>query len=745
MRPPRTSWIFSLLALSTLPVRVLCGDVLSTDGFTLCYDDPTIQITAMSVTFDRTTSLVTYNIQGSSSQAQNVTAKVTVTAYGSDLYSKEFNPCDSGNYVEALCPVKAGAFSAQGQETVPTSYSSEIPTIAFTVPDLEGAATVQLISNSDSSELACVQSTVTNGHSMNIAAATYAAAGIAGGALAVSALGSVMGGMHTGVGATSPSFGEVFGWFQGIATNGMLSVKYPTIYQSFTKNFGFSTGLVSFASMQNSIDSFRSRTGGNLTDDNYQYLQNATLVFSNGANSSSLKRRSLEHLILTRDSINATDAGNATTSGSQTITHYVKGMQAYVEQLSIPQANTFMTILLIVAIVVASITCGILLLKVILEAFSLRGNLSKPLESFRKRYWWRLAKTLTNLVLLLYGVWTLYCVYQFTDGDSWAAKLLAAVTWCIFTGVIAFFTIKICLIVRRLRKMEGDETGLYDQKETWIKYSLFYDSFKKGYWWLFIPSIVYTFAKNAVVAGANGNGLAQTIGQLVIEVCMLGLLAWNRPYTRKSSNVINIVIQVVRVISVICVFVFVEELGITQTTKTVFGVVLIVIQGILTAVLAILIAVNAVIALVKMNPHRRARKEAEKANRDLDDLTPLDARNSLLMESSMSTEYKGNVHAKAQMVSPSLHTTTSKDSRYDPVSTKRPESQEGYEMSQRHSQFNSNRNSSRRGFTRDETKEGLIESAAEMGSHERERSSSPPDYDRQHEARLPNVELRSYR
>lgn len=104
MRPPRASWIFSLLALSTLPVRVLCGDVLSTDGFTLCYDDPTIQITQMSVTFDRTTSLVTYDIQGSSSQAQNVTAKVTVTAYGSDLYSKEFNPCDSGNYVEALCP-----------------------------------------------------------------------------------------------------------------------------------------------------------------------------------------------------------------------------------------------------------------------------------------------------------------------------------------------------------------------------------------------------------------------------------------------------------------------------------------------------------------------------------------------------------------------------------------------------------------------------------------------------------------
>lgn len=507
-----------------------------------------------------------------------------------------------------------------------------IPAIAFTIPDLDGDATLQLVTK-DGTDLACIESTVTNGKTMSVPAVQYVSMGIAGGALALSALGGAMGGVNAaGAGAAtapSPTFSEVFGWFQGMATNGMLSVAYPTVYQSFTKNFAFSTGLIPWSSMQSTIDSFRKSTGGNLTEDSYEYLKSATLVYSNGANSSSsssssLFRRSFDDLVMTnglvrRDTISTSVNGTTSTSGTSnstssddTVMHYVHGMQAYVEQLSIPQANTFMTILLIVAIVIAAITVGILLLKVILEAFALGGNLPKSMESFRKRYWWRLAKTITNLIMLLYGIWTLYCVYQFTNGDSWAAKVLAGVTWSAFTCVLLFFTVKICLIVRKLKKMEGDDTGLYENKETWVKYSLFYDNFKKGYWWLFIPSIIYMFAKNAVVAGANGHGLIQTIGQCIIECAMLALLLWNRPYGRKSGNVINIIIQVVRVISVACVLVFVEELGISKTTKTVTGVVLIVVQGSLTGVLAILIGVNAIIGCVRMNPHRQRRKEAGK-------------------------------------------------------------------------------------------------------------------------------------
>ena len=111
-------------------------------------------------------------------------------------------------------------------------------------------------------------------------------------------------------------------------------MQYPQVYQSFTTNFAFSTGLVSWGQLQNTIDSFRAKTGGNLTDDNYPYLKhNATLVFSgsnsSSSSSSSLLRRGLDTAILfARDgtdvsvngqseSIGGNSGGSSNSSGAQ--------------------------------------------------------------------------------------------------------------------------------------------------------------------------------------------------------------------------------------------------------------------------------------------------------------------------------------------------------------------------------------------------------------------------------------------
>ena len=536
-----------------------------------------------------------------------------------------------------------------------------MPSIAFTIPDLEGEAKLELKAKDGGEDLACLQSNVDNGKTVEVHAVSYVAAGIAGAALLLTGL-SALGGAGAGGHTPSPNFGEVIGWFQSISFNGLMSVNYPPVYRSFSKNFAFSTGLVPWDSMQTSIDKFRKSTGGNLTHDSVEYLRNATLVYSDGSstNSSSLTRRGLEILdgLVLRPrgdvstSVNSTgsSSNSISNSGESKVTHYVHGIQGYVEQLTIPQANTFMTVLLVFAIVVAAISVGILLLKVILETWALFGSFPKKLTNFRKRYWGLLARTITNLILILYGVWTLYCVYQFTNGDSWAAKALAAVTLAVFTAILAFFTFRIWQLARRYKKAEGDTSALFENKETWRKYSLFYDSYKRGYWWLFMPAIVYMFAKGCVIAGGNGHGLSQTAGQLIIESLMMILVLFVRPYVTKSGNWINAIIQIVRVLSVVCILVFVEELGIAQSTKTVTGVVLIAVQSVLTLVLAILIAVNSIIICCKENPHRRRRKEAgmistvntfsnaltdislEKLNRDLDNLTPLDARNSLLMD-----------------------------------------------------------------------------------------------------------------
>lgn len=93
-----------LSLLATLPVRVLANDILSTEGFTSCVDNPTIKVTALNITYNRNTRVVDFNAAGVSTQVQNVTAFLTVSAYGIPVYNNSFNPCDQSTFVKQLCP-----------------------------------------------------------------------------------------------------------------------------------------------------------------------------------------------------------------------------------------------------------------------------------------------------------------------------------------------------------------------------------------------------------------------------------------------------------------------------------------------------------------------------------------------------------------------------------------------------------------------------------------------------------------
>ena len=130
--------------------------------------------------------------------------------------------------------------------------------------------------------------------------------------------------------------------------NGMHSVNYPGVYRSFSKNFAFSGGLIQWTQMQTSIDNFRAATGGNLTEDNVQFLQNANLAFSDGSsNETTFQRRNVMDLVartslLARDINTSTNDTSASNSSDSSLTHIVHGISGYVEELTIPQANTFM-------------------------------------------------------------------------------------------------------------------------------------------------------------------------------------------------------------------------------------------------------------------------------------------------------------------------------------------------------------------------------------------------------------------
>lgn len=292
---------------------------------------------------------------------------------------------------------------------VPEEFASQIPGIAFQVPDLDGIVKLRLLEKDNNSELACLSSVVDNGKTASVPQAKYVTAVMAAGALVVTGVSAAA----SGGAGPSPGFVEVMFWFQGIAMDGMLSIGYPKVYRAFTDNFAWSTGLISWEGMQRSIDGFRKSTGGHLEGMSMDYLLNSTLIYTAdveeaaASNSTKTRRSAIPELgeLFERDieipnvSVNGSnadaDSGEKQESSEM---RFVEGIQAKAEELKIPSANTFMTVLLIFCIVLASIAVAILLFKVILEVWALFGSFPKGLTGFRKRYWSFLLTTVVRIV-----------------------------------------------------------------------------------------------------------------------------------------------------------------------------------------------------------------------------------------------------------------------------------------------------------------------------------------------------------
>lgn len=101
---PYSRWIVGIPLLAVLILTVSANDVLKTTGFTTCMADSDITVTALSIEYDRTTQQITFDVAGTSSKVENVTAALYVTAYGKQVYQKTFNPCDDSSKVDQLCP-----------------------------------------------------------------------------------------------------------------------------------------------------------------------------------------------------------------------------------------------------------------------------------------------------------------------------------------------------------------------------------------------------------------------------------------------------------------------------------------------------------------------------------------------------------------------------------------------------------------------------------------------------------------
>jgi azurin len=92
-------------ALIVLP-STWAADILKTEGFTSCMDNAQIKVNKMDIQYDKASNQVTFDVSGTSERQQEVLATLVVSAYGKEVYRKDFDPCDDASKVDQLCPGK---------------------------------------------------------------------------------------------------------------------------------------------------------------------------------------------------------------------------------------------------------------------------------------------------------------------------------------------------------------------------------------------------------------------------------------------------------------------------------------------------------------------------------------------------------------------------------------------------------------------------------------------------------------
>jgi ML-like domain len=104
--------VVALQILGLLVHGITGRPVLRNNGLSSCAEDSSYSIYFQKLDFEYYGDDKTFriDIEGSSDKTQNITAVLSIAAYGNDRYSEELDPCDSLTFIQQLCP---GMFPTQ--------------------------------------------------------------------------------------------------------------------------------------------------------------------------------------------------------------------------------------------------------------------------------------------------------------------------------------------------------------------------------------------------------------------------------------------------------------------------------------------------------------------------------------------------------------------------------------------------------------------------------------------------------
>ncbi|KAK5265681.1 putative flavin carrier protein 3 [Exophiala xenobiotica] len=602
---PQTSfrYLLSLLAALSLSSLAFAEDVIESNSLNSCQSGSNFTATLFNVAYTPKNNSITVNINGVSSITGNVTAQLEVIAYGFTILNDTIDPC--ADNLAGFCPMQTGQINIETNIAVPSDVSSQVPGIAYSVPDLDGVVRVYVTSLDTNQVIACMEADLSNRKSVYQPAVGWATAVIAGAGLVAAGVTSGLGHPNTAAHVAANAV-SLFGFFQAQAIIGMTSVTMPPIVQSWTQNFQWSMGIIRIGFLQNIATWYQRATGGTPTT----YLSTLSTISVQVQKRAVAVKRSLSSMAAVASYASRGArylAKRADTTTTVANTKIVRGIDRVGFRAGIEQTNIFMTGLIFFIFILFMTAILVALTKAILDGCAKAGWMkSDKFLEFRNGWKIVIKGILFRLVLLGFVQMSVLCLWELVERDSAAEVVLALVVFISMAAALGWASFKVIQLAKKSVTMHKNPAYiLYSDPQCLNKWGFLYVQYRATAYYFVVAVLCYIVAKAVFIAFAQKSPVAQAIGLVVVEAVALIGVSVIRPFMDKKTNVFNISIASVNFLNAIFLLVFSDAFGQPEMVSGVMGVIFALYNVIFAAVLLIMVLVASIYAIASKNPEVR--------------------------------------------------------------------------------------------------------------------------------------------
>ncbi|EJS41545.1 YOR365C [Saccharomyces arboricola H-6] len=547
---------FTLLSnasqLFSEPFDISTNKYLKTSALLTCVRNSQFSSSYFEAAFFPKNNTLFFDIEAQTTISENITIKADLIAYGLSAYSKVFDLC--GIQDNLLCPLKPGNIDLIGSYYLESSIASQIPDIAYNIPDLDTYIVVSAYSASDKEflkPLACVQVMLSNGRTVQTQYLSWSLVILTIFGITVSVVYSLQGYTATSTRLASYSISLVL-YFQNLAILAMISVSFlPPIVAAWTQNFQWSMGIIKIDFMQWLFDWYIMATSGS-----------PTVVYHNKEvlSISVQKREWNSKAISALSNLNGIESSQKDTllytSNMRNTKDYLskilvlRGIKRVSYKAGIELSNFFLTGFSFFIIFILMIIIGFVTFKVSLKILqSLKIETTRYLH-FHINWSTLLQGTLYRVIFIAYPEISLLALWEFTQKDSAAALVESIVVFLLTTTLLSSAGIRIWRQMLKSKRYFGHSSYLLFSNSKFLnKFGFLYSQFKSTkVWWLMIM-LTYVLIRSILVGALQTHGKSQSVGVFLTEAIYLIFLCWIRPYMDKMTNIFNIGIHLLNLIN----------------------------------------------------------------------------------------------------------------------------------------------------------------------------------------------------